>query len=176
MRKFLFIIGLLVIIQSVRAEGFFADTIKPKGKNPKVAVYLSLALPGAGQIYNGKWWKVPFIYAGLGVTAYFYQVYNYDYWIMIRDYIGLKNNIPYTVSGYTNLDDVAAAKDAYRYYRDLSGLGFVLVWALNAIDAYVDAEFSNFDVSPNLSFLPAGNGQLGVGYCVAPSVGFKIRF
>lgn len=133
--------------------------------NPKRALWLALVIPGGGQIYNRKYWKLPIIYGGfLGCTyalVWNQQMYS-DY---SQAYLDIMDSDPNTKS-YLNLlppnYDVASReeylksvlkrrKDYYRRYRDMSIIAFGAVYALSVIDAYVDAELSVFDISPNLS-------------------------
>ena len=133
--------------------------------NPKRALWLSLVLPGAGQIYNRKYWKLPFIYGGfLGCT--YALMWNQQ---MYRDYsqayLDIMDDDPRTCSYLEMLPpryDITGReeqfkklfkrkKDFYRRYRDLSAFCFVGVYLLSVVDAYVDAQLSEFDISPDLS-------------------------
>lgn len=133
--------------------------------NPKRALWLALVIPGGGQIYNRKYWKLPIIYGGfLGCTyalIWNQQMYS-DY---SQAYLDIMDSDPNTKSYLDMLPpnyDVASReaylkevfkrrKDYYRRYRDMSIIAFGAVYALSVIDAYVDAELSVFDISPNLS-------------------------
>lgn len=133
--------------------------------DPKRALWLSLVLPGAGQIYNRKYWKLPFIYGGfLGCT--YALLWNQQ---MYRDYsqayLDIMDDDPRTCSYLDMLPpryDITGKeeqfknvfkrkKDFYRRYRDLSAFCFVGVYILSVIDAYVDAQLSAFDITPDLS-------------------------
>ncbi len=134
-------------------QAFSQDSLKTTSpQKDMLPVYLSAVVPGSGQIYNGKWWKVPIIYAALGTTVYYYTVTDYQYQVLLHDMVAVQNGFTYTVSGITDLATLRSQKDQYRSYRDMSALGITLTWVLNVVDAYVDAEFKNFDVSPDLSF------------------------
>ncbi len=134
-------------------QAFSQDSLKTNSvQKDMLPVYLSAVVPGAGQVYNGKWWKVPIIYAALGTTVYYYTVTDYQYEVLLHDMVAVQNGFSYTVSGITDLSTLRSQKDQYRSYRDFSTLGIALTWLLNVVDAYVDAEFKNFDVSPDLSF------------------------
>lgn len=135
---------------------------KKKVYSPKVAARRSAIIPGWGQIYNKKYWKVPIIYAGLGVTGYIfvdniktYKEYKFAYTARIEaqpptldstDYNQL-DEIYKTLSPNT----IRAARDEFRRYVDYSALIFILLWGLNVVDAAVDAHLKAFDVSPDLS-------------------------
>ena len=137
-------------------------TVKKKIYNPKVAATRSAILPGLGQIYNKKYWKLPIIYGGLGVTGYIfvdniktYKEYKFAYAARIKaeppnpdstDYKKLKDIYKVLSPG-----SIRSARDEFRRYVDYSALIFVLLWGLNVVDATVDAHLKNFDVSPDLS-------------------------
>ncbi len=133
--------------------------------NPKRALWLALVLPGAGQIYNRKYWKLPIIYGGfLGCTyalLWNQQMYK-DY---SQAYLDIMDDDPNTNSYLDMLPpryDITGKeerfktifknrKDRYRRYRDLSAFAFIGVYIVSVIDAYVDAQLSHFDISPDLS-------------------------
>ena len=139
------------------------DTTK-KGRvyNPRTAAIRSAILPGLGQIYNRKYWKLPLVYGGLGVCGYVffdniktYKEYKFAYAARVKaeppasdstDYHQLKA-IYKTLSPNT----IRAARDEFRRYVDYSALIFILLWGLNVVDATVDAHLKAFDVSPDLS-------------------------
>src|SRR5258705_3546459 len=138
------------------------DTAKQKIYNPKVAATRSAILPGLGQIYNKKYWKLPIIYGGLGVTGYIfidniktYKEYKFAYAARIKaespnpdstDYRKLKDIYKVLSPG-----SIRSARDEFRRYVDYSALIFLILWGLNVVDAAVDAHLKNFDVSPDLS-------------------------
>ena len=133
--------------------------------NPKRALWLSLVLPGAGQIYNRKYWKLPFIYGGfLGCTyalmwnQQMYRDYSQAYLDIMDDYprtCSYLEMLPprYDITGREEQfkELFKRKKDFYRRYRDLSAFCFVGVYLLSVVDAYVDAQLSEFDISPDLS-------------------------
>lgn len=138
------------------------DTIKKHSIT--LAVVLSAAVPGAGQIYNhiampkGKkkaYWKVPLIYAGLGATGYF-LISNQRNVNSLRneyDYMALNNGEHIPGSEWQSYDQSAVLQlyDQYQNWRDLSILGMTVVYILQLVDAGVEAHFVNFDVSKDLS-------------------------
>ena len=105
---------------------------------PKKATFYSAILPGAGQVYNKKYWKVPILYAGFGLAGYFAIDYQKDV-NTIRDLIN---------SGRT---DLLPTLNQRKSWRDRSYIALVLIYALNIIDANVDAHLAHFDVSDDLS-------------------------
>lgn len=125
-----------------------------KPRNPKTAVWLSTILPGAGQVYNGKFWKVPFIYGAGYLTFTQYQKNNSDYKNYYHDHLILddSNSTEQLLMGITDVNILYQKLSESGRKRSLFLLGTVLVWTLNIVDAYVDAELSNFDVSKDLAF------------------------
>ncbi len=121
---------------------------------PHKAVMRSAILPGLGQIYNKRWWKVPFIYAGfvgVGLAFDFNQRYYREFLGEVQ-YRSAHNGEPKNpiYAGYS-FEGMVQVKDAYRRNRDLSILGFVAMHAVNMIDAYIDAKFFRYDISNDLS-------------------------
>lgn len=140
--------------------------MKPKFiPNPQRALWLALLLPGAGQIYNRKYWKLPIFYGGfLGCVYAFtwnqqmYLDYSQAYLDIMDDDPGTKSYeamLPYNydIAGNTSRLQTLfkKKKDYYRRYRDLSAFCFVGVYLLSVIDAYVDAQLSEFSISEDLS-------------------------
>lgn len=146
--------------------------------NPKRALWLAIVAPGAGQIYNRKFWKLPIVYGGFVGSIYAMQWNNMMYRDYSQAYLDLMDDDPNTQS-YNQFMHLGAQitpstapryeqlfkrrKDYYRRYRDLSFFVLVGVYALSVIDAYVDASLSEFDISKDLSMKvsPAvlNNGQ-----------------
>lgn len=134
--------------------------------DPKRALWLAVVLPGAGQIYNRKYWKLPIIYGGIVGSIYAMRWNNQMYRDYSQAYLDICDDDPTTQSynqflhlGMTidssNEDRFRnlfrKRKDYYRRYRDLSFFVLVGVYALSIIDAYVDASLSEFDISDDLS-------------------------
>ena len=134
--------------------------------NPKRAMWLAIVLPGAGQIYNRKYWKLPLVYGGFVGCIYAMQWNN----MMFRDYSKAYQDImdtDPTTQSYnqflhlgTKITDENKAqyqsifksrKDRYRRWRDLSFFCLLGVYALSIVDAYVDASLSEFDISDDLT-------------------------
>ena len=131
--------------------------------NPTKATWLALVIPGGGQIYNRKYWKLPIFYGGFAGCAYALtwngKMYK-DYSTAYKDAMNgnmqsssITDLLPpgYTVSETQLKELLRKRKDTYRRYRDLSIFAFIGVYLLSVIDAYVDAELSNFDITPDLS-------------------------
>jgi len=138
--------------------------------SPHKASLMSAVLPGLGQAYNRKYWKIPILYAGIGGVSYaigfntkWYRKYKSAY----RDFIiqdpNNKSYLEFLPPTWTeedlkdpmNADWFQSAlnnkKDYYRRYRDLSFIGMAIVYVLNLMDASVDAHLSDFDISDDLS-------------------------
>jgi len=134
--------------------------------DPKRALWLALVIPGGGQIYNRKYWKLPLVYGGFIGCLYAMNWNNTMYKDYSQAYIDLMDSDPGTQSynqflhnGMTiNANNqerykklFKQRKDRYRRWRDMSFFVLVGVYALSVIDAYVDAELSVFDISKDLS-------------------------
>lgn len=119
-------------------------------KNPKKATILSAILPGAGQVYNGKSWKVPLIYGGLITDIYFINFNNRRYQIFKQALSDFDDDLP-TDFPSLNRDGLVRNVNYWRKNRDLCYLLLVGIYALNLIDANVDAHLSGFDVSDDIA-------------------------
>lgn len=127
--------------------------------NPTKATWFALIFPGGGQIYNRKFWKLPIIYGGFAGCAYALSWNTQMYKDYSQAYLDIMDNNPNTNSfedllpkNYPNGKEVLRKrKDMFRRYRDLSIFAFIGVYLISVIDAYVDAELSDFDITPDLS-------------------------
>jgi hypothetical protein len=158
----------------------YSHTDPKKIHSPKVATYLSI-IPGAGQIYNEKYWKVPIIYAGLGTAAYFIYTYNKTTQYYRDEYLfRLNNNVPFHNPELEDrqTDNILALRNIYRTRMEISIAAFAIVYALNIVDAAVDAHLYYFDVSEDLSMTIKPtlllNQSLG-NYSFAPGIGLKLK-
>lgn len=135
----------------VKAIGSSQDSLAQL-HSPKKATIMSAALPGLGQIYNKKWWKVPIIYGGFAVAGYFLKD-NLDHINLYKDaYIAATDGDPNTVNDTgRSTNDLLKFIDQYKTWRDLSYISIVVIYALNIIDANVDAHLFYFDVSEDIS-------------------------
>ncbi len=156
--------------------------------NPAKAVWLAALFPGAGQIYNKKYWKLPIIYGGFVGCVYALTWNGQMYSDYSQAYLDIMDNNPNTNSfmdflpeGYDISDRMdfykesfRKKKDFYRRYRDLSIFCFIGVYLISIIDAYVDAELSDFDITKDLGMKiePAiiqnsrGNNSVGLQCCI----------
>lgn len=118
----------------------------------KHATIMSAALPGLGQGFNKKYWKIPVIYAGIGACAYFIKQ-NGDSLNHYRSaLISELDDDPSTLNNtqYTG-NDLADVVDLYNKWRDIAWFALAGVYILQIIDANVDAHLNQFDVNKNLS-------------------------
>jgi hypothetical protein len=138
---------------------------------PKKAAIRSAILPGLGQIYNRKYWKLPLVYTAIGIpTAMF--IYNLTWYKRTRfAYAALTTNnaadiaqIHPKLQGYVTYNNAAGLQVLRNQFRrdvDFSFLFIVVAWGLNVVDASVDAHLKSFDVSPDLSLrMRAGYSEL----------------
>lgn len=193
-----FIFVLMLMVVKVNAQIIEADTvvavqdtlpvIEEVMHSPRKATIYSAVLPGLGQAYNKKYWKIPLIYAGFGAIGYFINWNNENYQLFKIGYSHLTDTIPETQdylkieavrrnnydldnpNHYNNLKTaLQRQQDYYRRNRDLLIISMVAFYGLNIIDASVDAHLFDFDISDDLtmkwqpSMLQRNNNML---YCV----------
>ncbi|MBU6158544.1 MAG: hypothetical protein KGP35_05880 [Bacteroidetes bacterium] len=161
-----FFIGLIVSSAFLQAQDSIGsnakqrvrkDSLVIKQHSPRKAATYSAVLPGLGQAYNKKYWKIPIVYAALGTCVGLF-IYNRDEYLGARDaYRNKLDNDP------TNDNQIRAQfrpidPESIRRYRnsvrqdvDYSVLAFVLCWGLNIVDAAVDGHLHSFDINENLS-------------------------
>ncbi|MBS1764193.1 MAG: hypothetical protein JSS90_04400 [Bacteroidetes bacterium] len=122
--------------------------------SPRKATIYSAILPGLGQAYNRKYWKIPVIYGLGGLLTYFVVDNNKQYVIYKNAFKDRLDGDPSTVDPYVNIysdDDLRVLKNYYRRNRDLAYIGMGVTYILNIIDAAVDAHLFYFDVSDDLT-------------------------
>ncbi len=132
--------------------------------SPSKAAMLSATFPGLGQIYNGKYWKAPIIYAGFGTLAYFIDFNNREYRMWREAWIARIDGNPNTVDDFPfhSADVLERAMNYYRRNLEITYILSVALYLLNILDASVDAHLMNFDVGEDLS--------LGMQPITVPSV------
>jgi hypothetical protein len=160
------IVATPIVVQRSAVDSVFLN------HSPKIAATRSAILPGWGQAYNRRYWKIPIVYGALGVTgAVFvfniktYRELRFAYKARVeastirRDPVGAP--LPPDSSNYNQLKEIYRVldingirtyRDEFRRNIDFSALFFILFWGLNVVDATVDAHLRTFDVSPDLSF------------------------
>lgn len=142
-----------------KGNGNITDTLKQKKHSPKLATILSATIPGAGQVYNKKYFYVPIIYGGAGTLIYLYSNNNKEYnkFLTASRLFQSNDTLEYTpvnINGdliELNEDVVLQYKEKYRKARDMCVIGIGFIYILNVINASVDAHFFNYDVSDDLS-------------------------
>ena len=129
----------------------------PQAFDPHKATFRSAVLPGWGQIYNKKYWKLPLVYGALGITAgvYFYNVKTYKQLRLAYIYISdtFPDNDRLIDPRFNNIsaNGIRSLRNSFRQNVDYSVLFFILFWGLNVVDATVDAHLKAFDVNDELS-------------------------
>ena len=182
-RRFLLLLGFIAILafQKTEAQNVVFDTVgntimtadtiaktteptkttkEKKPHSPKTATIMSACLPGLGQIYNGKWWKVPIVYAGLGGLGYMVYSNYSEYRSYLHAYEFKTGDLPEgaTLSEHeTDLANRYAAsqlqtyKESYRRNFELFTIITVAWYGLNILDACVDGHLYSYDISDDLS-------------------------
>ncbi len=126
--------------------------------SPTKAAYYSALLPGLGQIYNKKWWKVPIVYGALGTAVYFsfnnrdiHRKYREELEFRSAETGGLTTGFRSSLSD----ENLEQNLDFWRQWRDFAYIATVVVYGLNIVDATVDAHLYDFDVDDDLAFKPS---------------------
>lgn len=149
---------------------------------PARASMLSATLPGLGQIYNRRYWKVPIIYAGFGAIAYFVELNNGEYQKYRAAYFARVDGNPNTVDDFPfySTDVLQRAVNIYRRNLELTYLLGAALYLLNILDANVDAHLKDFDVGESLSFgiIPAVIPAImpATSSMTHPAITFRLSF
>lgn len=141
--------------QITSKESLKSETIDPL--RPAKAAFYSAILPGLGQIYNKKYWKVPLVYGAIGTSTYLYIDNQKKYNVYRDEYKNRLEGVKSDSQFLANLSEsqLISAQKQFQRNRDLSALFIVGFYVLNIIDANIDAALSQFNVSENLAFKPA---------------------
>lgn len=180
MKSFILLFAFILVLSPFLCAQIVSDsTVMQKKWNmthsPLKATVFAAALPGAGQVYNHKYWKLPILYAGIGTCVYFivdntkiYRAYR-DAYVASAD--GDPNTVPAIDLTSYNLD---ATQEIYHKYMDISYMSLVGVYVLQIIDANVDAHLFYYDVTPNLglSVLPTA---VSTGH-ITPGISIGFHF
>jgi len=159
-------------------------------KRARRAALYSAILPGAGQVYNKKYWKVPLVYAALGIPAYYY-FYNKKWYQNCQYALTVTTTGPGSPPRQSWADSAAAVaqplkpfvknqdvnglitnRDEFRKNEDYAVIYFLLFYVLNIVDATVDAHLKGFNVNSDLSFklrpmfVPGPYGSAGISVAV----------
>lgn len=155
--------------------------------DPQKSLWYAIIFPGLGQIYNRQYWKVPIVYGGVAGLTYaiswngkYYRDYSRGYRdIMDSDPTtkSYEKLLPYSIDPTSSeaQNFMKSRQNTYRRYRDLSIVGAVAFYAITVIDAYVDAQLADFDISPDLS-LQVAPAVLPTPNSYKPSVGVQLNF
>ena len=152
-----------VITDTVGKEIMKIDTLAKKKFIPRKATIRSAIIPGWGQVYNKKYWKLPLVYAAVGIPVYAF-IYNRSWYVKTRDAakmiangdtlnwqnrVDAKLHVFFPTNAY--LGSLLNIRNEYRRDMDYSILFVLLAWGLNVVDATVDAHLKGFDISEDLS-------------------------
>jgi hypothetical protein len=138
-----------VIITDLDEKGI--DTFKSKSKSdPRRATLYSAVLPGLGQAYNNKYWKIPILYGGFVALAYGIDWQHDRYILLRRELVKLQEGKP---RDFPNLNEASLRSNIDKFRRDRDYLIVItgVAYALNIIDAHVDAQLKEFDVNEDIS-------------------------
>jgi len=153
------------------------DSILEKQHSPTKATIMSACLPGLGQIYNKKIWKVPIIYAGLGIMGYFIyfnadEYLNYKCAYIESSYGNMHGSYSELVQKYSK-EDLLSAQEYYRRNLEISCIITAVWYALNILDASVDAHLYTYNISDKLSLRVEPAWQ-PTGFTFKPATGLRI--
>jgi len=142
-------------VKSVQDTSIYPD--------PKKAWKRSLMLPGLGQAYNKKYWKIPIIYAGLTGLGYLIWFNDKNYKTYRKALIHRTDDNDQTIDDFpaSSIDNLKSQRDYYKRNRDLAIIVTGVWYGLNILDAYVDAHMKGFNVSDDLTIKPGTGNSLG---------------
>jgi len=188
MLRRVWMLGLLCWSLNAVAQSQPADSLRLQGSKtppystaamqtlrPAKAAFYSALVPGLGQAYNKKYWKIPIVYAALGTTLYFFITNNNKYNEFRNIY---KNRLEGVYNDpYPNVDTsrIITAQQFYQRNRDLSMLLMGAFYVLNIIDANVDAHLMQFNVNDNLSVQPDLTRH-PIDQSFQPALAVRLRF
>jgi len=158
--------GFLVSDSLLQSDSLVQEVRKPK--SPRRALLYAMVLPGLGQAYNGKYWKIPIVWGALGVSVYAISFNTQNYEEAVREYLATDSEDDRIVRGW-------------RRNMELSYIVTILVYGLQMLDAYVDANLYSWDVNDNLSMgispslQPMMSHTSLSGYSGGLTCSFKIR-
>lgn len=166
------------IVSNVVTDTLTTNAKMEKVHNPKVAIALSAVLPGAGQVYNHKWWKVPIVYACLGgasYSIYYFATQTKRYKMEYRYRTnGIVDKLDPKLANDSD-DNILAERNFYRRYMEISIAALAIVYMLNIVDAAVDAHLYYFDISDNLALSIQPFVQYNPGPITSINRGVSIR-
>lgn len=154
-RLFLLILCIMLLLPGLKAQEEELEKEKPLHSAHKASVYSAL-LPGLGQAYNKKYWKIPIVYAGFGTLYYFASSNGKLYREARTAYDYVLNEYEYPIDNQFigknySAEDLQSIRDFYRRNMELSWIISGLWYVLNIVDAAVDAHLFDYDVSDDLT-------------------------
>lgn len=185
-RFLIFLLMFFVATNEVFAKN---DSIAEQKKHsPKRATIYSAVLPGLGQAYNKKYWKIPIVYAGIGTIFYFAYTNgsNYSDYREAYDYkSGIATDVSDDIKSIANRyseGNLITIRDYYRRNTELSWIIMAAWYGLNIIDACVDAHFFEYDISDDLTLkvepvISTNFDKMAYGYgCSSTGISLKLKF
>ena len=168
--------GQQIITDEIIVDTLQTSTTKDltiKDRSPIKASLYSAVLPGAGQLYNKKWWKAPIalglVGTGIGFTAYYNGLQNK----FRTAYIAELEGRTHEYSGILNAEQLAVYQDEYKRNRDYSMALTILAYVLNIVDATVDAHLFSIKNDPDFTWKPV---ILQDQYTYQPVMGLNLNF
>ena len=150
LRKEIFLVILFVVITNL-VWSQSANNVAEDYHSPRKATIYSTALPGLGQAYNKKYWKIPVIYVGIGSLSYLSIQNQAEFSRYKSAYILRADGGTDEFFGIYNETALLDFMDDYRKNRDLCFIGITVLYIIQIVDANVDANLYNFDISDDLS-------------------------
>lgn len=145
------VIGMAKPASAQYADGYdIPDSTYRALHKPNKATFMSSLVPGLGQYYNQKYWKIPIIYGGFTGLIYYASYNNFVYKKYRREYKWATDDDERTVSQYPAAN-TERLKDTWRRYRDICFIGIGALYLLQVVDANVDAHFFDFTIDKDLS-------------------------
>ncbi len=140
----------VIVNENTPVEEITTDSL---GNKANMAAMYSAVLPGLGQAYNKKYWKIPILYGGAVVLAYFLNYNNNLYQESRNSLIAIRDGDPRTQPIDPDISETSyeRATDYWRRNRDLLIIGAIVLYALNIVEAHVDAHLSAFTTEESLS-------------------------
>jgi len=146
-------------------KGLWRDSAGNRVYSPRRAAIYSAILPGLGQVYNKKYWKVPIVYAAVGIPVYTF--FDNMRWYKRTKYalaVVSSSNFPNNTDSINDVNSqlkslvqggqtnsILNYRNQFRKNMDYSILFTLLFWGLNVVDATVDAHLKGFNVNDNLT-------------------------
>ena len=162
--KINFIISIIALVISLKsyAQDQEIDFDKLDPTAPSKAAFYSAVLPGLGQGFNKKYWKIPIVYAAIGTSVYSYDFNQKKYWDYRNAYKSRKAG--YKNDQYQNLilddDRLLDGAEFHKKNRDLSMVFIVGFYILNILDANIDAHLKQYNVNESLTIKPYINNDI----------------